>query len=888
IRGILVGSTNAMAVAGAWTNRGVFSPSSGTVIFNGDTEIFGAVTTRFNRVLITGSLTANGRTPLYLFNDWANNGTFNHNFGLLVVESNTTISGNNDTDFNQLTVNGTLTSSTGSIKIAGQFINNGAFLHNGGRVIFNGGTVISGSRTNRFNHLTIWGSLVAPATPLYVAGNWVNHGTYSNSQGTVYFNGNTLISGATPTTFRNVQLLSSTVTAHSAFMNVEGNWDASDGVFYHNFGHVVFLGTNTQTIVSGGAWNGLSNNWRNAWSEMTITNASTGGVIFADGFKAERLTCITPGATLNFRFMDGGSNEYQITESGGLTLRGTAAARLKLRRYGGVLTNQWEIYPSTADGVWNVAYVDAQHSVNSAQNAIYPTNSIDSGNTENWFEPTLVTLAELSALGLDGRVVVRWRTASEMNNAGFHVYRAQDPRGEYSRINASMIRGLGNSVYGGSYEITDAQVVNGERYYYKLESVEFDGSSQMHGPVDAAPEAGAGEEEDGDGRTPLSGTPLPPEAGNSGIYKLMVNEDGLYRLDYPTLSSIVTNLDQWTIANIRLYNQGSEVPLYEVNPGGPAFETNDFLEFYGQALDTRFTDQNVYWLYHATNAGLRIGGSGAGSVWWTTSVVSTAHVELNESYEAQLPDETPDDDHWFYMDDLWIEGNSTNTVTYHPVFPDVADEDQPAVLRVALRGMTKAYQVEARLNGNALTNQAVWTGLSQYVFTSTVPRSFLVSGTNTLTLTLSGTPETFNEWVLLNWVELDYLRSLRATDDQCLFPAASTEASQYKVDGFSGTNVQVFKVAGGQLVALVTNAAVSGSGPFALEFSDSASNGSSFAVVAAGARKTPREMIEAGRSSLRSATNRADILIVAPVAFSEAVAPLASARRAQGWAVQVV
>ncbi len=78
-------------------------------------------------------------------------------------------------------------------------------------------------------------------------------------------------------------------------------------------------------------------------------------------------------------------------------------------------------------------------------------------------------------------------TESEIDNAGFNIYRSETEDGEYIKINDSLIPAQGSSTQGASYEFTDTDVKNRKTYYYKLEDIDLNGTSTMHGPVSATP-----------------------------------------------------------------------------------------------------------------------------------------------------------------------------------------------------------------------------------------------------------------------------------------------------------------------------------------------------------------------------------------------------------------
>ena len=111
--------------------------------------------------------------------------------------------------------------------------------------------------------------------------------------------------------------------------------------------------------------------------------------------------------------------------------------------------------------------------------------------------PTAVELTSFEAEGLDGAVELRWETASELNNLGFHLDRATSVAGSYERITNTAIPGLGSSPVGAKYAYRDTGLTNGVTYYYKLEDIETTGKTEFHGPVPVTPMASA--LSDGDG-----------------------------------------------------------------------------------------------------------------------------------------------------------------------------------------------------------------------------------------------------------------------------------------------------------------------------------------------------------------------------------------------------
>ena len=100
---------------------------------------------------------------------------------------------------------------------------------------------------------------------------------------------------------------------------------------------------------------------------------------------------------------------------------------------------------------------------------------------------TAVRLMSFEAVGWDGAVELRWRTGSELDNLGFHLYRGASAGGPWTRLTSSLIPGLGSSPVGESYAWLDSGLANGVTYYYRLEDVDTASVSTFHGPVSATP-----------------------------------------------------------------------------------------------------------------------------------------------------------------------------------------------------------------------------------------------------------------------------------------------------------------------------------------------------------------------------------------------------------------
>lgn len=103
------------------------------------------------------------------------------------------------------------------------------------------------------------------------------------------------------------------------------------------------------------------------------------------------------------------------------------------------------------------------------------------------FDPTLINLSSFSARPGNGNVTLFWETESEIENAGFNIYRSESEDGDYEQINSSLVPAEGTATEGAVYELFDEDVENRTKYWYMLEDIDLNGVSAIHGPVSSTP-----------------------------------------------------------------------------------------------------------------------------------------------------------------------------------------------------------------------------------------------------------------------------------------------------------------------------------------------------------------------------------------------------------------
>ena len=94
--------------------------------------------------------------------------------------------------------------------------------------------------------------------------------------------------------------------------------------------------------------------------------------------------------------------------------------------------------------------------------------------------PLPVTLSHFKPFVEDnGEVVIRWTTESEVDNAGFNIYRSTTRDGPFKKVNPKLILGAGTTGERTTYMWKDVTAKSDALYYYRIEDVSFDGKHQV-------------------------------------------------------------------------------------------------------------------------------------------------------------------------------------------------------------------------------------------------------------------------------------------------------------------------------------------------------------------------------------------------------------------------
>jgi hypothetical protein len=126
--------------------------------------------------------------------------------------------------------------------------------------------------------------------------------------------------------------------------------------------------------------------------------------------------------------------------------------------------------------------------------------------------PLPVTLLAFTASGGPNSVTLQWKTQSEVDMAGYNLYRSLGLQGPFDRINNILIPGQGSGPIQQEYQYQDEELIPGFHYYYQLAIVEVTGRENVNQQIVMGLPLGSG-----------GTTAMPPEGAQLTDLKLIGN-----------------------------------------------------------------------------------------------------------------------------------------------------------------------------------------------------------------------------------------------------------------------------------------------------------------------------------------------------------------------------
>jgi hypothetical protein len=351
--------------------------------------------------------------------------------------------------------------------------------------------------------------------------------------------------------------------------------------------------------------------------------------------------------------------------------------------------------------------------------------------------------------------------------------------------------------------------------------------------------------------------------------KIEVRARGLYRIDAQTLAANGFNVAQ--SAYWKLFSEGAEEPMV-VNADGS-------VEFFGEGLDTIQTDTNVYWLVTDTTTGKRI--KKVSQKYLTSARYNSTRVTVEREDKLLRVTSVLNGarENWFGA--VVNSAGSNQTLEIRDI---TSDGGQTATVGVDLQGLTTtSHVVNVLLNGVSI-GQINYIYYDRAVWTTNVPLSRLVEGTNTITLQSVGGSSDVS---VTEAVRISYPRALKAQNNRLDFSVPSGQS--VKLKGFSNSVVRILDVTNPlQVSEVAPQSRVESDGTYSVTVGSTNNNRLMTAVTSTAEPMTPVSITKNNPSNLKGTQNQAKFIVIAPAEYRALLSSFVDARNARGIQTMVV
>ncbi|MCG3194787.1 MAG: hypothetical protein DIJKHBIC_04054 [Thermoanaerobaculia bacterium] len=518
--------------------------------------------------------------------------------------------------------------------------------------------------------------------------------------------------------------------------------------------------------------------------------------------------------------------------------------------------------------------------------------------------PTYASVVAFEATLSAGSVVVEWQTASEVGTIGFHVERLDPKSNVWIRVHDSLLPAILTGPQGGSYRLRDATAPTRETLTYRLVETEASGLTLTYGPFRVTPEKTS----TFTGTFERTARPISPEnasrltasAAEKAVFdiggeaqtgvkaKILTAQTGLHRVEAADIAQrlgvpLATVTSAIASGGLLLENQGNVVS-YLPEAGNTA------LYFYAEAIESPFTAQNATLASLAPGSLMQAGDTPL-TLGRTPATSFADKVVLEEDrYPLILISSDPAGDLWAW-DYLYASDPSLASRVLNVPVPSPASDMTP-ILTVRLRGSSDTppavdHDVSFSWNGSTLGSVG-WGGFEPFTATFELPAQSLKAGDNALSLSSRLVPGAPYDLVYIDSIELSYRRAYRAVGNELSFTVAP--GADVTVQGFTTNAIVLLDITDPRRPVPVWGArlAPASDGTFGLRFGNRGASERRFLATTLAKAGKPFQVAAVKASSLRSETNAADLIVIAPDFLAQAASELVSYRQRQGRSTLLV
>jgi uncharacterized repeat protein (TIGR01451 family) len=367
--------------------------------------------------------------------------------------------------------------------------------------------------------------------------------------------------------------------------------------------------------------------------------------------------------------------------------------------------------------------------------------------------------------------------------------------------------------------------------------------------------------------------------------KISLNTDGLYYLSAPYIADLMGTTadkvkDKIKKNELAMSNQGQNVAYLPD-------DKNTGVYFYGEGIDSIFTNDNIYWLKKGKGLIMESLRGRAPKQTGSGTFTETVHAEEDTGWLPSLFMD-PEADIWLW--DYILAGYPPDDAKPFTVqakgVADLSGITSPpsAILTVHLQGFSDLstdpehpdHHVVISINGKEL-GDGYLDGDEAKSLVFEFDQKFLKEGDNTVQVKGMLDPELLYSMFMVDSFDLTYQRTYKAMNNSLLFTGEVNHI--VTVEGFDDANILVFDVTNPKKPRLNKATTIAGTtGNYTVSFVPGSPDAAYLAITSKAAITSINAWADSP-SGLSSPINRADYVVIAPEELASAAQSLANYRQ---------
>ncbi len=379
---------------------------------------------------------------------------------------------------------------------------------------------------------------------------------------------------------------------------------------------------------------------------------------------------------------------------------------------------------------------------------------------------------------------------------------------------------------------------------------------------------------------------------NSEYVKLNISEDGIYKITYDDLLGYGVNPSSIDPTKVKVYKEGTEIPLFVFGESDLSFDQGDYIEFYckknysgenyKEIVQTRqdyknylnrYSDTTIVWLNWSGNNGQRINLQNvnpSGATDTLESHIAFTHFENDMQlwyYDAVIPRvQLP-----FWQENkvwTWLvrnqSGSSSIIFSANNFVPDKPLKITARMISNAADNIvTNAHRFGMSLNSTSPQDTIVFDFKQTVNFSNEFSTNQLIAGDNNR-IRIFGLPNdagVFHQ-ALIDWVDLEYESNNVAANDSLLIRVGEGYQNDLKVIKVQNITLPVSQMLVYKIkpsLKKITSFNITSS---TLSFSDTISSGDEYFIVKDSASLSPLFVKKKMFENLRDLSRGADEIII--------------------------